>query len=75
VAKTRMKLNVYGRKFEIIKSEGKWKVFILGDEGKKRIADQITIPSNIIESELINYISDVYHEWASPTNSEVAEIK
>lgn len=70
-----MKLNVYGRKFEIIKSEGKWKVFILGDEGKKRIADQITIPSNIIESELINYISDVYHEWASPTNSEVAEIK
>jgi hypothetical protein len=70
-----MKLNVYGRKFEVIKSEGKWKVFILGDEGKKRIADQITIPSNIVESELINYISDMYHEWASPTNNEVAVIK
>jgi hypothetical protein len=70
-----MKLNIYGRKFEVIKSEGKWKVFILGDEGKKRIADQITIPSNIVESELINYISDMYHEWASPTNNEVAVIK
>ena len=70
-----MKLNVYGRKFEVIKSEGKWKVFILGDEGKKRIADQITIPSNIVESELINYISDMYHEWTSPTNNEVAVIK
>jgi len=75
VAKIKMKLNVYGRKIEAVKSEGKWKVFILGVEGKKRIVEQITIPSNIEESELIKYFSDIYHEWATPTNRQVTEFK
>ena len=53
---------------------GKWKVFILG-EGKKRIDEQIIIPADMTESELIGYISDMYHEWATPNNSAVIEIK
>ena len=70
-----MKLDVYGRKIEVVKSAWKWKVFILGAEGKKRLAEDITIPSHIIESDLISYIADIYHEWASPAHNRVTELK
>ncbi len=70
-----MKINVYGRKIEVIRSDSKWKVFFIGSEGKKRMADNITVPSNINEEELISFLSDIFHEWASPSNSDVFEIK
>ena len=69
-----MKLNVYGQKIEIIRLKGQWKVFILGSEGKKRLADDIVIPSDIQEKQLIRYISDMFHERATPANNEVFEI-
>ena len=70
-----MKLDVYGRIIEVVKSEGRWKVYILGSEGKKRLADEVTIPSHIAESDLIRYIADLYHEWAGPGHNKVTELK
>ena len=66
-----MKLNVFGRKVEVVKSKENWKVFILEGEGKKRIADNIFIPSSVNESEIVNYLSDMYHEWATPSNNQI----
>ncbi|MCP4134178.1 MAG: hypothetical protein GY754_24610 [bacterium] len=69
-----MKLNVYGKKIEIMKSGENWVVFYPGSEGKKRIADDIVIPPNIQQDELIEYIADLCHEWARPGFDRVYEI-
>ncbi len=57
-----MKLNVYGRKIEILRSDNSWKVYYFGFEGKKRIANDIVIPSTVKQNELLSYIEDLCHE-------------
>ncbi len=69
-----MKYNVYGRKIEILQNDGKWVVFFLGSDGKKRPTQEIFIPSNIVENDLIIYLDDLLHEWATPGNDEIVRI-
>ena len=70
-----MKFDVYGRKIEIVKHNAQWRVFYLGGEGKKRIANDITIPSHVEESELLNYLADLYHEWSREGFDRVVTLK
>jgi hypothetical protein len=70
-----MKYNIYGRKFEIVKDDGKWIVFILGSEGKKRVANDIFIPSSVSEENLVSYLEDLLHEWATPDNDDVSKLE
>lgn len=58
--------NIYGRKFEIIESNQAWKVFILGNDGKKRPVNDFFIPSTVRENGLERYLEDLLHEWAVP---------
>ena len=69
-----MKLNVYGRKIEIIRKQSQWTVFYLGNEGKKRTAYDIIIPEELKENEIENYIEDLLHEWATPLNNKIFHI-
>ena len=48
--------NIYGRKFEIIESNQAWKVFILGNDGKKRPVNDFFIPSTVRENGLERYL-------------------
>lgn len=66
-----MKINVFGKIIEVVRNDNRWEVFHVGNEGKKRLANDIVIPSNLKEEELIGYISDLCHEWATPANKEV----
>ena len=45
-----MKLNVYGRKVEVVKISNNWVVYYLGNEGKKRTAYDIMIPDDLKEN-------------------------
>lgn len=67
-----MKLDVFGRMdIEVIRDADQWYAFRLGNEGKKRPLDDITIPKDLPDSELVAYIEDVYHEWATPHNHHI----
>ncbi len=69
-----MKLDVYGRKREVIRHRNQWRVLISGTEGKKRIAEDIMIPSHIKEEALMNYLADLCHEWSRPGNDCVVKL-
>ena len=69
-----MRLNAFGRELEVSRVGGRWKVFDLGNEGKKRLARDIVIPESIGESELVGYLSDLLHEHASGRHPEVRRI-
>lgn len=70
-----MLFNVFGRNIEIIRSNNGWRVFYPGTEGKKRLAEDVVIPATVEESELIRYLEDVFHEWATASNNSVSRIK
>ena len=69
-----LKFDVFGREVLIVKKDGRWEAFYLGNEGKRRTAQDITVPSNITESELTQYLDDLCHEWATARNSSVKRL-
>ena len=73
--KGNMKLNVYGKKIEITKISGNWTVFYIGNEGKNRTAYDVVIPNALKENEIKNYLEDLLHEWATPSNNRIVEIE
>jgi len=69
-----LKIRAYGRDLEIRRDENKWQVFDLGTEGKKRIARDVVIPPSMNEDEIVEYLSDLLHEYASPKHPEVINL-
>ena len=69
-----MIIDLYGREIEVVRRKGYWMVFIRGAEGKKRLAQDITIPSDVAEAELVEYLSDIYHEYATQRHPVVKHI-
>ena len=65
--------NVFGRIIAIERTNNAWKGFQIGPDGK-RGAIELAVPSEIAYGELAQYLYDVYHEDATPTNGDVLEI-
>jgi len=70
-----MKFNVYDKKIEVTKVSGNWIVFYIGNEGKNRTAYDIVIPDELKENEIKNYLEDLLHEWATPSNNKIVVIE
>ena len=70
-----MKLNVFGRELEIVRAEGRWRAYYPGNDGTKRKAPDITIPDEMAEAEIVEYVGDLCHEWATPDNQEVTVLQ
>jgi hypothetical protein len=68
------RFNVFGRLVVITGGPGNWSAFLLGTDGKRRRADFI-VPSELGESELCRYLSDLFHESASSTQPVVTRIE
>jgi hypothetical protein len=61
-----MKFAVFGKMdIDVVREEGQWIAYRLGGEGKKRKLHDLKFPSSLTEAELLGYVEDVYHEWAS----------
>ncbi|SDP88811.1 hypothetical protein SAMN05216303_108289 [Rhodoferax sp. OV413] len=65
--------NVFGRIVSIERHNDAWTAFHISPEGKRRPVE-LAVPSEIDRSELAQYLYDVYHEDATPTNGDVSEI-
>jgi hypothetical protein len=70
---TPTKFNVFGRIVLIEKALDGWQTYYPGTDGKKRPAD-FSIPDFIEESELAQYLGDLFHENATPKNSEIVRL-
>ena len=65
--------NFFGSLVVIKGSPGNWSAFLLGADGKRREADFI-VPASLRESELCQYLSDLFHESATSTQPLVTRI-
>jgi len=69
-----LKFDVFGRHVLIVEKDGGWEAFYLGSEGKRRIAKDISVPSGITESEMIQYLGDLCHEWATHRHNRIRRV-
>lgn len=69
-----LKFDVFGRWVLIAEKDGGWEAFYLGNEGKRRVAKDIVVPPNIKESQMLQYLDDLCHEWATDRYSSVKRI-
>ena len=57
-----MKCSVFGRMYEVVRKEGGWRTYLMGQEGKKRFIPDIVIPSSVSEEKIPGYLEDIFHE-------------
>lgn len=69
-----LRFNVFGRLVQITGSPGHWTAWLLGADGKRRPANFI-VPDFVPEDELEQYLADLFHESATPTNGSVFRLK
>jgi hypothetical protein len=68
-----LRFNVFGRIFELRREAGTWRSFAIGADGKRGPAG-FEVPEFIEESELEQYLFDLFHESATPGGGEVRRI-
>ncbi|MGZ3722135.1 MAG: DUF7661 family protein [Bdellovibrionales bacterium] len=69
-----MKLDVFGRQMQVLREGDRWSLFLLGADGKKRPVHDIVIPANMNEDQVLVYIADIFHEFASPEKPGVRKL-
>ena len=65
--------NIFGALIAVVGSEGAWRAFYLGADGKRRPADFI-VPGDVAEDELCEYLADLYHENSTPRNPDAVQL-
>ena len=67
------RFNAFGRLLAVVRNNGRWHVFDLGADGKRRPAN-LLIPSELAADELAQYLGDLLHENATPRYGEVVPV-
>ncbi|QJD94348.1 hypothetical protein HH213_29335 [Duganella dendranthematis] len=67
------RFNIFGALIAVTAAEGAWQAFYLGVDGKRRPADFV-VPGDVVESELCEYLADLYHENATPRNAKAVQL-
>lgn len=70
-----MILNIYGKKnIEVTKENDIWVIYELSD-GKRVQSNDIVIPTDYSETQVITFISDLLHEAATPEFPEIIRVR
>jgi hypothetical protein len=65
-------IDVFGIRLLAEYRSGRWTIFYPGTDGKRRLATDLVVPEFVVtEDDLAQYLADLCHERATPTNSEV----
>ena len=63
--------DVFGRIMQAQRMDGRWQLFLVGAEGKRRLVPDVTVPAHLSAEELLTFLDDLYHEFASPSHPSV----
>ena len=68
-----IRFTVFGRRIAITGTRGHWSAYELGVDGKRRPAGFV-VAHDLLEEELAQYLADLFHEAATPSNGDVHRI-
>lgn len=69
-----LRFNVFGRIVLIQREGALWQAYAIGADGKRSPAGFV-VPDFIAEQDLAQYLADLFHESATPTNGGVRRIE
>ena len=69
-----LRFKVFGTLIAVRAVDGGWAAFRLGPDGKRRPAEFV-VPDFIAEAEIAQFLADLFHESATPTNGDVVRIQ
>jgi len=69
-----VKLDVFGKYMLVERSEGMWRTYLLGADGKRSLVLDVVVPESLAEDELAQYFDDLYHEAATPRRPVVVRL-
>ncbi|MBO9647538.1 MAG: hypothetical protein J7605_03445 [Variovorax sp.] len=64
------RFNVFGRIYSIERKASRWVAYLHGSDGKRSPAGFV-VPDFVPDEELEQYLYDLFHESATPTNGDV----
>lgn len=67
------RFDAYGRMLRITRSNDEWDVRAEGADGTLRDA-RVRIPASVPESELAEFLADLFHESATPERPDVVRL-
>lgn len=67
------RFNVFGHVYLVRREAGVWRAFAIGADGKRSPAGFV-VPDFVEDHELEQYLSDLFHESATPGNGDVRRI-
>ena len=70
---SKLRFDVYGRELVVESTAKGWNALLVGRDGKRRPAD-FTIPAELTADEILGYLDDLFHEFATADNPEVRRI-
>lgn len=68
-----MKLNAYGKLLEVVRENETWVIYEVG-EGKKSRSNDIYIPADYNEEQVVRFLEDMLHERSTPDNPSIKVI-
>ena len=68
-----IRFNIFGRLYLLRREAGLWQAYALGQDGKRSPANFV-VPDFIEESELEQYLFDLFQESATPTTGDVRRL-
>jgi hypothetical protein len=70
-----IRVDVFGRQVVVEESARGWLVFYVGQEGKRRLAEDIVVPRSVAAEDMVQYLADLCHEWASARHPQVKRLE
>ena len=61
----KLRFEVYGRQILVERTQDRWSAYYVGADGKRRQAQDIVISASVSESDLEQYLADLFHEWVT----------
>ncbi|KQP03719.1 hypothetical protein [Pseudorhodoferax sp. Leaf265] len=68
-----IRFSIFGRLVDIVGDGRHWRAFSANLDGKRVPADFV-VPDGLAKRELLQYLEDLFHEHATPTNGDVRRI-
>jgi NAD(P)H-nitrite reductase large subunit len=66
--------DVFGKRIQAMRTHSGWELFEIGNEGKQRRFGGAIVPSDLSEDQLLSFLDDVFHQYATPIRSRVRRI-
>lgn len=69
------RFDVYHRfQLDVGREQNAWRVYRVGNEGKRRLDPSIVIPPSLAADQLLGFLDDLLHEYATPSHPELVAL-